>query len=87
MRSGKVHLLLLGALQAGSIDLTQHILHPHEFDVYDVRMNGDCNAIYALLRDGQELILLHFQNQVLQDCMAPMLELATHCAHILETKK
>ncbi|EDX17467.1 GD16927 [Drosophila simulans] len=86
MRSGKVHLLLLGALQAGSIDLTQHILHPQEFDVYDVRMNGDCNAIYALLRDGQELILLHFQNQVLQDCMAPMLELATHCAHILETK-
>jgi len=87
MRSGKVHLLLLGALQAGSIDLTQHILHPEQFDVYDVRLNGDFNAIYALLRDGQELKMLHFHNQVLQECMAPMLELATHCAHILETKK
>ncbi|XP_016948853.1 anaphase-promoting complex subunit 4 isoform X1 [Drosophila biarmipes] len=86
MRSGKVHLLLLGALQAGSIDLTQHILHPEQFDVYDVRLNGDFNAIYALLRDGQELKMLHFHNQVLQECMAPMLELATHCAHILETK-
>ncbi|KAL7745165.1 hypothetical protein ACLKA6_008220 [Drosophila palustris] len=86
MRSGKVHLLLLGALQAGSIDLTQHILHPENFDVYDVRLNGDFNAIYALLRDGQELKLLHFHNQVLQDSISPMLELASHCAHILETK-
>ncbi|XP_001354997.1 anaphase-promoting complex subunit 4 isoform X1 [Drosophila miranda] len=86
MRSGKVHLLLLGALQAGSIDLTQHVLHPEQFDVYDVRLNGDFNAIYALLRDGLQLKMLHFHNQVLQDCMAPMLELATHCAHILETK-
>ncbi|KAH8326803.1 hypothetical protein KR059_011938 [Drosophila kikkawai] len=86
MRSGKVHLLLLGALQAGSIDLTQHILHPEQFDVYDVRLSGDFNGIYALLRDGQELKVLHFHNQVLQECMAPMLELATHCAHILETK-
>ncbi|EDV33799.1 uncharacterized protein Dana_GF19190, isoform A [Drosophila ananassae] len=86
MRSGKVHLLLLGALQAGSIDLTQHVLHPEQFDVYDVRLNGDFNAIYALLRDGQQLKMLHFHNQVLQECMAPMLELATHCAHILETK-
>ncbi|XP_032597346.1 anaphase-promoting complex subunit 4 isoform X2 [Drosophila grimshawi] len=86
MRSGKVHLLLLGALQAGSIDLTQHILHPEEFDVYDVRLNGDFNAIYALLRDGHQLKLLHFHNQVLEDCISPMLELASHCAHILETK-
>lgn len=87
MRSGKVHLLLLGALQAGSIDLTQHILHPENFDVYDVRLNGDFNAIYALLRDGQQLKLLHFHNQVLQDSISPMLELASHCANILETKK
>lgn len=86
MRSGKVHLLLLGALQAGSIDLTQHVLNPDQFDVYDVRLNGDFNAIYALLRDGQQLKLLHFHNQVLQDCISPMLELASHCAHILETK-
>ncbi|KAH8409265.1 hypothetical protein KR009_011390 [Drosophila setifemur] len=86
MRSGKVHLLLLGALQAGSIDLTQHVLHPEQFDVYDVRLSGDFNAIYALLRDGQQLKMLHFHNQVLQESMAPMLELATHCAHILETK-
>ncbi|XP_034481115.1 anaphase-promoting complex subunit 4 isoform X1 [Drosophila innubila] len=86
MRSGKVHLLLLGALQAGSIDLTQHILHPENFDVYDVRLNGDFNAIYALLRDGQQLKLLHFHNQVLQDSISPMLELASHCANILETK-
>ncbi|EDW82354.1 uncharacterized protein Dwil_GK25758, isoform A [Drosophila willistoni] len=86
MRSGKVHLLLLGALQAGSIDLTQHILHPEQFEVYDVRLNGDFNAIYALLRDGQQLKLLHFHNHVLQECMSPMLELAAHCAHILETK-
>ncbi|KAH8275854.1 hypothetical protein KR018_012128 [Drosophila ironensis] len=86
MRSGKVHLLLLGALQAGSIDLTQHVLHPEQFDVYDVRLNGDFNAIYALLRDGEQLKMLHFHNQVLQDSMAPMLELATHCALILETK-
>ncbi|XP_017851773.1 anaphase-promoting complex subunit 4 isoform X2 [Drosophila busckii] len=86
MRSGKVHLLLLGALQAGSIDLSQHIMHPENFDVYDVRLNGDFNAIYALLRDGQDLRLLHFHNQVLQDSMSPMLELASHCAHILETK-
>ncbi|KAH8411643.1 hypothetical protein KR215_007737 [Drosophila sulfurigaster] len=86
MRSGKVHLLLLGALQAGSMDLTQHILHPEHFDVYDVRLNGDFNAIYALLRDGQQLKLLHFHNQVLQDSISPMLELASHCAHILETK-
>ncbi|XP_017871547.1 PREDICTED: anaphase-promoting complex subunit 4 isoform X2 [Drosophila arizonae] len=86
MRSGKVHLLLLGALQAGSIDLTQHVLNPDQFDVYDVRLNGDFNAIYALLRDGQQLKLLHFHNQVLQDSISPMLELASHCAHILETK-
>ncbi|KAH8387151.1 hypothetical protein KR093_005043 [Drosophila rubida] len=86
MRSGKVHLLLLGALQAGSMDLTQHILHPEHFDVYDVRLNGDFNAIYALLRDGHQLKLLHFHNQVLQDSISPMLELAAHCAHILETK-
>lgn len=87
MSSGKVHLLLLGALQAGSIDLTQHILHPEEFEVYDVRLNGDFNAIYALLRDGRQLKVLHFHNQVLQDSISPMLELAAHCAHILETKK
>ncbi|XP_030378953.1 anaphase-promoting complex subunit 4 isoform X2 [Scaptodrosophila lebanonensis] len=86
MRSGKVHLLLLGALQAGSIDLTQHVMHPEQFDVYDVRLNGDFNAIYALLRDGEQLKVLHFHNQVLQDSMEPMLELATYCAHILETK-
>ncbi|BFF92523.1 anaphase-promoting complex subunit 4-like [Drosophila madeirensis] len=84
--NGKFHLLLFGALQVSSIDLTQHVVHPEEFAVYDVQLSGDFNAIYALLRDGQQLKMLHFHNQLLQDSMVPILGVARLCAHILETK-
>uniref|UniRef100_A0A0A1XN54 Anaphase-promoting complex subunit 4 n=1 Tax=Zeugodacus cucurbitae TaxID=28588 RepID=A0A0A1XN54_ZEUCU len=84
--TGKVHLLLLGALRAGQIDLRQHVQHPEEFTVHDVRLSGDFNAIYALVTDGTELKVLHFHNAVLQDYISPMLHLAVHCANVLETK-
>ncbi|XP_017144901.1 anaphase-promoting complex subunit 4-like [Drosophila miranda] len=84
--SGKVHLLLFAAVQTGSIDLTQYVLHPEQFEVFDVKISGDFNAIYALVRDGQQLKMLHFRNQLLQDFKASILGVARLCAHILETK-
>lgn len=82
-----MHLLLLGALKAGSIDMSQHVSFPDEMEVYDVRLSGAFDAIYALLRDGTQLKVLHFHNDVLKEYMSPMLKLAQHCANILETKK
>ncbi|XP_036345474.1 anaphase-promoting complex subunit 4-like [Rhagoletis pomonella] len=84
--TGKVHLLLLGALRSGQIDLKQHVVHPQEFTVHDVRLSGNFNAIYALVSDGNELKVLHFHNKVLQEYISPMLHLAVHCANVLETK-
>lgn len=83
----KIHLLLLGALKSGTIDLSQHVSHPDELEVYDVRLSGDFNAMYALLRDGNQLKILHFRNNVLKDFLSPMMHLAQHCANIWETKK
>lgn len=85
--AGKVHLLLLGALRAGQIDLRQHVIHPKELTVHDVRLSGDFNAIYALISDGSDLKVLHFHNSVLQEYISPMLHLAVYCANVLETKK
>ncbi|XP_053949584.1 anaphase-promoting complex subunit 4 [Anastrepha ludens] len=84
--TGKVHLLLLGALRAGHIDLKQHATHPEKFIVHDVRLSGNFNAIYALVTDGSDLKVLHFHNAVLQEYISPMLHLAVHCANVLETK-
>lgn len=85
--TGKVHLLLLGALRAGQIDLKEHMIHPDKFTVHDVRLSGDFNAMYALVSDGSDLKVLHFHNSVLQEYISPMLHLAVHCANVLETKK
>lgn len=87
LKCGKVNLLLLGALKAGSIDLSQHVSHPDELEVYDVRLSGNFNSMYALLRDGNQLKVLHFHNAVLKEYISPMVHLAQHCANILETKK
>nr|XP_014097540.1 anaphase-promoting complex subunit 4 [Bactrocera oleae] len=84
--TGKVHLLLLGALRAGQIDLKEHMIHPDKFTVHDVRLSGDFNAMYALVSDGSDLKVLHFHNSVLQEYISPMLHLAVHCANVLETK-
>ncbi|XP_065362715.1 anaphase-promoting complex subunit 4 [Calliphora vicina] len=86
LKCGKVHLLLLGALKSGSIDMSQHVSHPDELEVHDVRLSGDFNAMYALLRDGNQLKILHFHNSVLKEYISPMMHLAQHCANILETK-
>lgn len=87
LKSGKVNFLLLGALKSGTLDLSQHVSHPDELDVYDVRLNGDFNAVYTLLRDGSQLKILHFTNSVLKEYISPIIHLAHHCANILETKK
>lgn len=87
LKNGQVHLLLLGALKAGCIDLSKHVLFPQELEVYDVRLSGNFDAIYALVRHGQELNVLHFQNPVFKEYMSPMMKLAQYCANILETKK
>ncbi|XP_005191552.1 anaphase-promoting complex subunit 4-like [Musca domestica] len=86
LKNGQVHLLLLGALKAGCIDLSKHVLFPEELEVYDVRLSGNFDAIYALVRHGQELNVLHFQNPVFKEYMSPMMKLAQYCANILETK-
>ncbi|XP_046802677.1 anaphase-promoting complex subunit 4 [Lucilia cuprina] len=86
LKCGKVHLLLLGALKSGAIDMSQHVSHPDELVVHDVRLSGDFNAMYALLRDGNQLKILHFHNTVLKEYISPMIHLAQHCANILETK-
>ncbi|XP_037937267.1 anaphase-promoting complex subunit 4 [Teleopsis dalmanni] len=86
MTSGKVHFLLLGALKAGTIDLKEHVAQPDEFEVYDVRMSGDFNTVYALVRDGGYLKVLQFHNEILEQYISPMLHLSEHCANILETK-
>ncbi|XP_067640659.1 anaphase-promoting complex subunit 4 [Eurosta solidaginis] len=84
--TGKVHLLLLGALRAGYIDLKQHVANQQDFIVHDVRLSGEFNAIYTLVTDGSDLRVLHFHNAVLQEYISPMLHLAVHCANVLETK-
>ncbi|KAM7350465.1 anaphase-promoting complex subunit 4 [Cochliomyia hominivorax] len=86
LKSGKVNFLLLGALKAGSIDMSHHVSHPDELEVYDVRLSGYFNSVYALLRDGNLLKLFHFQNSILKEYISPMLHLSQHCANILETK-
>uniref|UniRef100_A0A1I8P3B4 Anaphase-promoting complex subunit 4 n=1 Tax=Stomoxys calcitrans TaxID=35570 RepID=A0A1I8P3B4_STOCA len=86
LKSGKVLLFLLGALKAGSIDMSQHVSFPDELEVYDVRISGDFDAMYALLRDGMQLKILHFKNAVLKEYISPMMQMAQHCANILETK-
>ncbi|XP_061401695.1 anaphase-promoting complex subunit 4 [Musca vetustissima] len=86
LKSGKVHLLLLGALKAGCIDLSKHVLFAEELEVYDVRLSGDFDAMYALVRYGNQLNVLHFRNPVFSEYMSPMMKLAQYCANILETK-
>ena len=87
LKCGKVNFLLLGALKSGAIDLSQHVSHPDELDVYDVRLSADFNGVYTLVRDGSQLKILHFTNSVLKEYISPMIDLALHCANILETKK
>lgn len=87
LKNGKVHLLLLGALKAGSIDMSQHVASPEDLEVYDVRLSGDFNSVFALVRDGKQLRLLHFRNSVLKDYLSPMMQLALHCANVLDTKQ
>lgn len=86
MFKNKVNLLLLGALKSGTIDMSQHVSHPDELEIYDVRLSGDFNSMFALLRDGNQLKILHFHNSVLKNYISPMMHLAQHCASILETK-
>lgn len=87
LESGKIFLLFLGALKAGSIDMSQHVSYPDDFEIFDARLSGDFNAMYALVRDGDKIKVLHFCNAILKEYISPMMHLAMHCANILETKK
>uniref|UniRef100_A0A1B0AFH1 Anaphase-promoting complex subunit 4 n=1 Tax=Glossina pallidipes TaxID=7398 RepID=A0A1B0AFH1_GLOPL len=86
LKSGKIFLLFLGALKAGSIDMSQHVSYPDDFEIFDARLSGDFNAMYALVRDGDKIKVLHFCNAILKEYISPMMHLAMHCANILETK-
>ncbi|XP_075155893.1 anaphase-promoting complex subunit 4 [Haematobia irritans] len=86
LKTGKVYLFLLGALKAGSIDMSHHVSFPDNSEVYDVRLSGDFDAMYALVRDGMQLKILHFKNTVLKEYISPMLQLAQYRANVLETK-
>lgn len=87
LANSKVHLLLLSALKAGCIDLPIHVVNPTNLQIYDVQFNGDFNAMYAILRDGDQLKVLHFNNSILKEYISPMSRLATYCANIIEMKK
>uniref|UniRef100_A0A1A9WHR9 Anaphase-promoting complex subunit 4 n=1 Tax=Glossina brevipalpis TaxID=37001 RepID=A0A1A9WHR9_9MUSC len=86
LKNGKIFLLFLGALKAGSIDMSQHVSQPDDFEIFDAHLSGDFNAMYTLVRDGDKIKVLHFCNAILKEYISPMMHLAMHCANILETK-
>lgn len=86
LNCGIVHFRLLGTLESGTIDLSQHVSNPDKMVVYDVRLNANFDGIFILLHDGPQLKVLHFHNTILCNYLSPLIHLAQICVGVSETK-
>lgn len=86
LSSGKIFLQILGVLECGSIDLSEHIDKVDNFKIMNIRMNATFDGINVIVNDGGCIKVLTFLNGILHTSTSPMLALAANYSLVLETQ-
>ncbi|XP_055371135.1 anaphase-promoting complex subunit 4 isoform X2 [Condylostylus longicornis] len=83
--TGEICISVLGVLPCGTIDIKKHLQTPNDYKILDVQMGSTFDEIILFVKDGLQIKILVFKNNVLSKYIKPLLNLARKHGHILET--